>query len=107
MVIPPTSPDVSVLGITAEQPADIADYSDQFTEDSVNDASDYSDELVNYSGDSLSENSASDIADGADSALPFTGSSTRTLLIWSLSAILLGLIVLGVQKRYLLAPTCR
>lgn len=107
VVIPPTSPDVSVLGITAEQPDDIVDYSDQFTEDSVNDASDYSDELVNYSGDSLSENSASDIADESDSALPFTGSSTRTLLIWSLSAILLGLIVLGVQKRYLLAPTCR
>ena len=122
VVIPPTSPDVSVLGITAEQPADIADYSDQFTEDSVNnisdysdqftedsvnDVSDYSDELVNYSGDSISENSASDIADESDSALPFTGSSTRTLLIWSLSAILLGLIVLGVQKRYLLAPTCR
>ena len=122
VVIPPTSPDVSVLGITAEQPDDIvdysdqftedsvnniSDYSDQFTEDSVNDVSDYSDELVNYSGDSISENSASDIADESDSALPFTGSSTRTLLIWSLSAILLGLIVLGVQKRYLLAPTCR
>ena len=107
VVIPPTSPDVSVLGITAEQPDDIVDYSDQFTEDSVNDVSDYSDELVNYSGDSISENSASDIADESDSALPFTGSSTRTLLIWSLSAILLGLIVLGVQKRYLLAPTCR